>query len=73
MTTFKKHHNRNKLWVVSEEWLHLIAVEEDGSDGNLLYHAHFGVLYRTGTICFVGSEHGRRENWKVGVFVNKMD
>jgi len=26
-----------------------------------------------GTICFVGSEHGRRENWKVGVLVNQMD
>jgi hypothetical protein len=27
----------------------------------------------TSTICFVGSEHGRRENWKVGDLVNKMD
>jgi len=31
MTNVKKHHERNKLWVVSEVWLYLNTVEEDTS------------------------------------------
>ena len=44
------------------------------ADGDLLYDAYFGlVFYGTGTNSFVGSENGRRQNWKVGVLVNNMD
>jgi hypothetical protein len=31
MTIVKKHHERSKLWVVSEVWLYLNTVEEDSS------------------------------------------